>query len=117
MCLIVLTPNEIPCDIGYKVFFKKGNRYYGEYQARTVGRKIGETYKARKIVIGGERYTSGFHVFHTVEDAEFWQMFRPGNTIVKVKTDGKKITGIQSDGVAYRECTVAEYITLIEEVK
>jgi hypothetical protein len=75
------------------------------------------------------KYWSGFHVFHKLEDARKYTNSihaGAGSVILKVKTGGIKVTGIQyffapfsfhSLGKSVKaKVTVAEYITLLEEV-
>jgi hypothetical protein len=147
MCLNRLR-NFQPCNIGYQVKMKTSTGRYGAIYRHDLFNKvltpsntdkrtrlvIGETYKAHSRMMGeyNHRYISGFHVFHDLEDArafkkrlEFMQDARH-LTIVKVKAEGKKTTGIQEVVVKHKNgkfstkncrVTVSAVMTILNEVE
>jgi hypothetical protein len=100
MCLSV-KEKFTPAKEGYQVKLKplmSTDGYQSIYFHVRGGMRIGETHKAKRRRTSGG-YMSGFHVFHSLKDAKGYQSSahcaRVTTVIVKVKTGGSKITGIQ----------------------
>ena len=128
MCLTKLEKFE-PCKVGYQVKWRYSPKAYSgmyNYVSNKMMPKV--KYKAIRRKIGGGMfsYYGGFHVFHVLADAKRWRRETYGRShancvIVKVKTDGIKITGYQAVwGVRGRynaKVTVCSEMTILHEVE
>lgn len=98
-----------PVTLGYQVKEKiSTNEYRGVYfhGVRTMGNDkfefmiVGVKYKAIESRMRGDKYTMGFHVFHTLADAKKYllsnhAMHLQNPRIVQVRVDGIQATGYQ----------------------